>query len=751
MAVSPPGSSRLTEPVGPAMAGLRQQSCRPGLLIPTSITLLAFVLGLPWALWAPPFEKPDEIHHVGMVVHLARTRQLPDPLAVNGPFVRMEAHQPPLYYVGAAAVLVAAETLGAPHLSLDPWVKRHNEEFVGGRPPPDGAPREVGFFEHAEVGWFRDRDFPAGLLVLRLFTLAIACAAAWVTAGLAVDVFAGRPTAAWVTAVVATSVPTRAMLSSAVNNDALTWLFGALALRQALAIARGRSGTRGGDDVAVDGKRARGIWEGRSVDRRRGKGAAGDRTGLNAGASREIGGAGERTGEAGAGAYALLGFTMGLGLLTKLTLVTALPLVLLGIGRMPLRRWATAMAAWFAPILLLWGPWLARNAMLYGDPLGRQERIDPNCCTAWMLERGVMEVLASPIFWRNSWETGLASFGFVNLWLPQGMYRLATIAVALAAAGWAVALVRAAVGRTRAATYPWLRTGSNERATATRDGRLDPGLRAVPVGHRSIPLAAGLGAFASERNGDGPSFAQGTAHSASRDTLQETSQSGTYSASRGTSNRASPGTSRVTPHSTSRGTSRGTPQGTSIGLPHGTSRGPLANAPCDGSHDHARRARVADVGTSTGGPPTHNARSPLPDIRTTIACLAFTGASFAALVAYNMTFNQQQGRYLFHALPAIAILVVAGWSALAQLVDSIRGRSAGAERVRQWAAPAAVVLSVVLALVVNAWGLFGVAVPAYRAEPVTTIENPSRSDVASPDRVDGVASPPRLAPPARRP
>jgi hypothetical protein len=40
------------------------------------------------------------------------------------------------------------------------------------------------------------------------------------------------------------------------------------------------------------------------------------------------------------------------------------------------------------------------------------------------------------------------------------------------------------------------------------------------------------------------------------------------------------------------------------------------------------------------------------------------GAAFAALIAYNLTFTQFQGRYLFTALVPVAILCVAGWSAV---------------------------------------------------------------------------------------
>jgi hypothetical protein len=43
--------------------------------------------------------------------------------------------------------------------------------------------------------------------------------------------------------------------------------------------------------------------------------------------------------------------------------------------------------------------------------------------------------------------------------------------------------------------------------------------------------------------------------------------------------------------------------------------------------------------------------------------VATLAAAFAALIAYNLTFTQFQGRYLFTALVPFAVLFVAGWSA----------------------------------------------------------------------------------------
>ena len=525
----------------------------PRWLLPAFATLLVVGLALPWALWAPPFEKPDEIHHVGYVVHLLRQGRLPDPREPLEPFARLEAHQPPLYYLVGAGTLGLAERLGLERIDLEPWQHRHNEQFRGGRGSPDPGSHEVGFFEHGGVGWFDDPDFPPGLLLLRLLSTAMAAAAAWQSARLLQALFADRPLAALAATLAATILPTRVMLSSAVNNDVLAWLFGALALRLALAISR------------------KGAWA------------------------------------ASLKAHAVLGVVIGLGLLTKLTLVTAAPLLLAGIGRAPWRRWLAAVAAAGAATALVAGPWFLRNALRYGDALGRQERIDPTCCLAWVRERTVVQVLGDPAFWRNTWDTGLASFGFVNLWLPAVFYSAAWLLLALAALGWALRLAAITVHRVRVAPMPeWLRRGAEDLS--------------APVG---------------------------------------------------------------------------------------------------------------------------------PDSRALLLCLSFAASSLAALVAYNLHYNQQQGRYLFHAGPAWAMLVACGWIALWQV---------GQAPLRRWLrSPTTWALLLTgLGIAINGWGLFGVSLPAYHAEVegARVVEEPEPEPAAPlpvAPAVEGGDAALRLTPPPGRP
>ena len=46
----------------------------------------------------------------------------------------------------------------------------------------------------------------------------------------------------------------------------------------------------------------------------------------------------------------------------------------------------------------------------------------------------------------------------------------------------------------------------------------------------------------------------------------------------------------------------------------------------------------------------------------TVAALATLGTAVLGYIAYNLTFEQPQGRYLFSALVPIAILLIVGWA-----------------------------------------------------------------------------------------
>jgi len=72
--------------------------------------------------------------------------------------------------------------------------------------------------------------------------------------------------------------------------------------------------------------------------------------------------------------FLLLGLLLGLGVLTKMSLLafipTAVVVILLLTRRLGLRPGAKISGAMFIPFLLISGPWFLRNQTLYGDPWG---------------------------------------------------------------------------------------------------------------------------------------------------------------------------------------------------------------------------------------------------------------------------------------------------------------------------------------------------------------------------------------------
>src|SRR5437762_12724461 len=68
------------------------------LLLPLAFALVA---GL-YSLVVPPWEAPDEPAHFAYAAHLLDARALPRMVVGAGP---TEAHQPPLYYLLAAALM----------------------------------------------------------------------------------------------------------------------------------------------------------------------------------------------------------------------------------------------------------------------------------------------------------------------------------------------------------------------------------------------------------------------------------------------------------------------------------------------------------------------------------------------------------------------------------------------------------------------------------------------------------------------
>lgn len=154
----------------------------------------------------------------------------------------------------------------------------------------------------------------------------------------------------------------------------------------------------------------------------------------------------------------LAGVAIGLAMLAKSSALPLVPVGLLGVylgwkrtsegedGGPEARRLATCAGALLAGVLILWGPWAARNVVLYGDPFAaaaferifKQDRATPE----FFLSRGFSGL---QYFALVAYQTALSFWGVLgqaNIFLPSGLYALGfvfwglTLIVALSGLIW---------------------------------------------------------------------------------------------------------------------------------------------------------------------------------------------------------------------------------------------------------------------------------------------------------------------------
>lgn len=144
------------------------------------------------------------------------------------------------------------------------------------------------------------------------------------------------------------------------------------------------------------------------------------------------------------------GLGVGLAMLVK---SSTLPLVVVGLVAVCVgaqragwsaKQCAMGMVVFLSGVLILWGPWGARNTLLYGDPLAarafaevfRQDRATPE----FFLQRGLTGAQYYELVVLNTALSFWGVFGQANLWLPAWYYVLAG---AWWAAGFGLVLAKA--------------------------------------------------------------------------------------------------------------------------------------------------------------------------------------------------------------------------------------------------------------------------------------------------------------------
>ena len=225
-------------------------------LRPVLAAHLAVALG--FAVVVPLFEKPDEPRHLDYARFLARERRLPRPLPVppwHEEPVWKGVH-PPLYYAVEAAVLLAADPLGARGIAWNPASLLERDAPPRGAPVPPGTIMRSWPRGHVGARMFppdaRDRfPYRYPFTVLRLLRLpgllwgVLTVFCAWRAARLALG---GDARFAAVAAALVGLNPQFCFLAGGITNDGLANLCAALTvwlgLRHLLRGAAGRPARR---------------------------------------------------------------------------------------------------------------------------------------------------------------------------------------------------------------------------------------------------------------------------------------------------------------------------------------------------------------------------------------------------------------------------------------------------------------------------------------------------------------------------
>jgi len=341
-----------------------------------AVLTLYLGLGLAYGLLVPAFEAPDEPAHWGYVHYLLARRdfpvQQPDPDASP----TLEAHQPPLYYLLAAAITVWSDP--------SDWVFSPPNPCVQWSPD---LPGQRYAYLHGDAERLPYRDGWLALHLARGLSTLLGGITVWAVYQLGRAIWPRRRWPAATAAAVVALNPQFLFIHSAVNNDNLATTLAALILLVAVRAAL----------KPPDWRRA-----------------------------------------------ALLGLLLGLGALTKYSVLALTPVALVGALLPPLRerRWRQAVGHLTLLLLiplLLAGGWYLRNLRLYNDPWAWQVALasHPHDVRSAPLAWADLRLFAARVF-ASFW----GYFGWLTVRLPPAAYVALALATALGGVGLALPLIR---------------------------------------------------------------------------------------------------------------------------------------------------------------------------------------------------------------------------------------------------------------------------------------------------------------------
>jgi 4-amino-4-deoxy-L-arabinose transferase-like glycosyltransferase len=322
-------------------------------------------------LATPPLEASDEYKHYPVVQHIQTTWTLPVADPENPGLWLQEAAQPPLYYAVMAAATAWIDTSDLQQLH-----QLNPHAFIGNPNQVDNKNLIIHEPEREAFPW---TGSVLAIYVIRVLSIAFGLGTIWVTARLGLLLF-GQWVGLLAAALTAFN-PMFLFVHAAVNNDSLAILLGSLGLFLLVGLWRRPADQRSWQQIAV------------------------------------------------------LGIVLGLGTLTKLSLLgllglSVLALALLAWQQRKLRFFVQGTALLLAGVLVVAGWWFLRNWRLYGDPTALRafvavqgSRESPITWQDWLGESGTL--------YRSFW--GL--FGGVNVPAPELYYAFCNAMVIVATVG----------------------------------------------------------------------------------------------------------------------------------------------------------------------------------------------------------------------------------------------------------------------------------------------------------------------------
>jgi len=178
-----------------------------------------------YSLVIPPFESPDELHHMGYVVHLVREGALPIQRPGETSLFAQEGSQPPLYYLIAATLVSGVDLTDWAEMTVpNPYVRMGLPSAIENRNlvmhPPEGTPL---------------RGSILALHMVRWLSILMGMATVLSTYQLVQQLLTGRTTLALAAAATTAFTPMFVFVSASANNDNLIILLASLTL---VALAR---------------------------------------------------------------------------------------------------------------------------------------------------------------------------------------------------------------------------------------------------------------------------------------------------------------------------------------------------------------------------------------------------------------------------------------------------------------------------------------------------------------------------------